>query len=106
MNAIWLFMKRNYKIILAVLAISAVLWSFIPKKEEPNPEKEAILMELLTYVIQNGHYNPAKINDEFSKKAFNDYLNNIDPNKRFFTQTDVDNFKKFELEIDEILSFN
>lgn len=103
MNAIWLFMKRNYKIIFAVLAISAVLWSFIPKKEDPNPEKEAILMELLTYVIQNGHYNPSKINDEFSKKAFNDYLNNIDPNKRFLTQADVDNFKKFELEIDELV---
>jgi len=103
MNAIGLFMKRNYKIILAVVAISAVLWSFIPKKEDPNPEKEAILMELLTYVIQNGHYNPTKIDDEFSKKAFNDYLNNIDPNKRFLTQNDVDNFKKFELEIDDLI---
>ncbi|WP_177762883.1 carboxy terminal-processing peptidase [Flavobacterium sp. I3-2] len=103
MNAIWLFMKRNYKIILAVLAVSAVLWSFIPKKEEPNPEKEAILMELLTYVIQNGHYNATKIDDAFSKKAFNDYLNNIDPNKRFLTQADVDNFKKFELEIDDLV---
>ena len=101
MNAIWLFMKRNYKIILAVLAVSALLWSFVPKKEDPNPEKEALLMELLTYVVQNGHYNPTKLNDEFSKKAFNDYLKNIDPNKRFLTQIDVDNFKKFELEIDD-----
>ncbi len=100
MNAIWLFMKKNYKIIIAVLAISALLWSFIPKKEDPNPEKEAILMELLAYVVQNGHYNASKIDDNFSKKAFKDYLNNIDPNKRFLTQADVDNLNKFELEID------
>jgi len=103
MNAIWLFMKRNYKILLAVLAISAVLWSFVPKKEEPNPEKEALLIEILNYVVANGHYSPTKINDEFSKKVFKNYLNNIDPNKRFLTQTDVDNFKKFELEIDDLV---
>lgn len=103
MNAIWLFMKRNYKIILAVLAVSALLWSFMPKKEEPNPEKEAMLMELLTYVIQNGHYSPSEINDAFSGKVFNEYLKNIDPNKRFLTQADVDNFKKFEFEIDDLI---
>lgn len=103
MNAIWLFMKRNYKIILIVLAISAALWSFMPKKEKADPEKEALLMELLTYVIKNGHYAPSEINNEFSAKVYKEYIKAIDPNKRFLLQADVDELNQYEFLIDDFI---
>jgi len=103
MNAIWLFMKRNYKIILIVLAISAALWSFMPKKEKADPEKEALLMELLTYVIKNGHYAPSEINNEFSAKVYKEYIKAIDPNKRFLLQTDIDELNQYEFLIDDFI---
>ena len=40
MNTIFQFMKRNYKVILAVLAFSLLLWGFIPKEDGNNPEKD------------------------------------------------------------------
>lgn len=103
MNAIWLFMKRNYKIILIVLAISAALWSFMPKKEKADPEKEALLMELLTYVIKNGHYAPSEINNEFSAKVYKEYIKAIDPNKRFLLQADIDELNQYEFLIDDFI---
>ncbi len=94
-------MKRNYKAILAVVAISLALWSFNPKKPANNPEKDKLLIELLTYVIEKGHYNPADIDDNLSKGIYKDYIEALDPAKRFFMQSDIDAFKKYELQIDD-----
>ena len=98
-------MKRNYKILVLVTILAIALWSFIPKEKQSDPEKDKMLLELLTFVIEKGHYNPAKIDDTFSKGVYKDYLNAIDPSKRFFLQSDVDEFAKYETQIDnEILS--
>ena len=100
MNTIIQFMKRHYKIIVLVLAISLGLWSFVPKTNS-DPEKDKLLLELLTYVIEKGHYSPAAIDDDFSKGVYKDYFEAIDPSKRFFLQSDMDEFSKYELEIDD-----
>jgi len=103
MNAIWQFMKRNYKIILIVVALAAALWSFIPNKKfnEPDPNKETFLLGILNYVLQNAHYQPTDLNDDFSQKVYTDFLKNLDSNKRFLLQSDVDLFKKHEFTIDD-----
>lgn len=103
MNTIMQFMKSNYKILLAVFALSLALWSFIPKKLNAgsDPEKDKLLLELLTFVIERGHYDPAKIDDKFSKGVYKDYLEALDPSKRFFIQADIDEFAKFETQIDD-----
>ncbi len=94
-------MKRNYKILLLVAIVAVALWSFIPKEKQSDPDKDKMLLELLTFVIEKGHYNPAKIDDTFSKGVYKDYLNAIDPSKRFFLQSDIDEFAKYETKIDD-----
>ena len=101
MNKIIQFMKRNYKILLLITALSVGLWSFIPKEKKSDPEKDKLLIELLSFVIEKGHYNPAVIDDAFSKGVYKDYLNALDPSKRFFLQSDIDEFAKFETQIDD-----
>ncbi len=103
MNRIVEYMKRNYKIILLVTALSAVLWSFIPSKKIEDPEKDKLLLELLTYVLERGHYSPSEINDSFSKQVYKKYINGIDPTKRFFIQSDVNEFVKYEDKIDDLI---
>jgi carboxyl-terminal processing protease len=98
-------MKRNYKILLVVVALSVAFWSFMPKAKttgNPNdPEKDKVLIELLTFVIERGHYDPAAIDDTFSKGIYKDYIQALDPSKRFFLQSDIDEFSKFETQIDD-----
>lgn len=101
MNKIIQYMKRNYKILLVVIGLAVGLWSFMPKEKASDPEKDKMLMELLTFVIEKGHYNPAKIDDTFSKGVYKDYLNALDPSKRFFLQSDIDEFAKYETQIDD-----
>ena len=93
-------MKRNYKIIVAVLALSLALWSFMPK-QKGDPEKDKLLLELLTFVIEKGHYSPAEIDDTFSKGVYKEFLKALDPTKRFFLQSDIDEFSKYETELDD-----
>jgi carboxyl-terminal processing protease len=97
------FMKRNYKALLVVLTLSVALLGFglFPSKKASDPEKDKLLIELLTFVIEKGHYSPAAIDDTFSKGVYKDYLNALDPSKRFFLQSDIDEFAQYETEIDD-----
>jgi carboxyl-terminal processing protease len=104
MNAIIEFMKRNYKILIAVLCLSVTLFAFkinADKAADPDPNKDRMLLELLAFVIEKGHYNPAAIDDEFSKGIFKDYIEALDPSKRFFLQSDINEFKQYELMLDD-----
>ncbi|WP_338376879.1 carboxy terminal-processing peptidase [uncultured Flavobacterium sp.] len=104
MNRFLIFMKKNYKVILLITAISAVLfWSFRPKKIEANPEKDKLLLELLAYVLEKGHYSPVTIDDKFSEKVYDKYLNSLDPFRRYFIQSDIDEFKVYEDSIDDFI---
>lgn len=102
MNTFWQFMKRNYKVVLLITVLSAILWSFMPNKKE-DPEKDRLLLELLTFVLEKGHYDPITMDDTFSKSVFKEYLNALDPSKRYFVQSDIDEFKKYEMEIDDMI---
>lgn len=97
------FMKRNYKVILLITALSAVLWSFIPTKKTEDPEKDKLLLELLTYVLEKGHYSPVEINDTFSKEVYDKYITGIDPTKRFFLSSDIKEFDQYKQVIDDMI---
>ena len=96
-------MKRNFKVLLVVLTLSIALLSFnlFPSKKASDPEKDKMLIELLAFVIEKGHYSPGKIDDTFSRGVYKDYLNALDPSKRFFLQSDIDEFAKYETQIDD-----
>lgn len=94
-------MRRNYKILLLVVALSLAFWGFMPKAKVVDPEKDKLLLELLTFVVQRGHYDPIEINDEFSKSLYKEYMLALDPSKRFFLQEDIDEFAKYELQLDD-----
>ncbi|MGV3460379.1 MAG: carboxy terminal-processing peptidase [Flavobacterium sp.] len=103
MNNFMAFMKRNYKIIAFVAVLAVALLSFMPTKKAVNndPDKDRLLLELLTFVVERGHYDPAKIDDNFSKGVYKQYIESIDPSKRFFIQSDIDEFAKYETQLDD-----
>ena len=58
-------------------------------------------MQLISYVLDQGHFVEKEINDDFSSKVFNEYLNIIDPYKRYFYKSDIEEFKKYEDQLDD-----
>ncbi len=70
-----------------------------------KPDKDRILLELVQYVLKEGHYSPTKIDDNFSKSFYNDFIKTLDYPKRYFLQSDIDEFEAFNTLIDDQLKF-
>ncbi len=94
------FMKRNYKYLVLVLLMAAASCSFTTKTFN-DPNKDKLLIDLITYVLEKGHYDAKTIDDGFSKEVYKDYLDAIDPLKRFFYEKDVKEFVVYEDKIDD-----
>jgi carboxyl-terminal processing protease len=94
------FMKSNYRIILPIILLAGILLSFTIK-QKTNPEKDRVLLGLIRYALTQGHYEPKNLNDEFSKIVFDDFINDLDPTRRFFTQIDIKQFSLYKDKIDD-----
>jgi len=93
-------MKSNYRIILPIVLLAGVLLSFTIK-QNPDPEKDRVLLGLIKYALTQGHYEPQDLNDEFSKAVFDDFIDDLDPTRRFFTNEDILEFSIYQDKIDD-----
>ena len=93
-------MKRNSKILILVLLMAVASCSFTTKTFN-DPNKDKLLIDLITYVLERGHYDAKTVDDDFSKEVYKDYLGAIDPLKRFFYKEDIAEFAAFEDKIDD-----
>ena len=66
-----------------------------------NPSKDKLLIEIVSYVLNKGHYSPSEINNQFSAQVYKNFLNGVDSRHLFFIQSDIDFFESFKFEIDD-----
>lgn len=95
-------MKRNYKILMLVLLLAFASCSFTTK-DFNDPDKDKMLIQIITYVLERGHFDPKTIDDTFSEQVYVDFLESLDPYKRFFYESDIKDFDKYKTEIDDQL---
>jgi len=96
-------MKRNTNIFLITLLLAFASCSFTTKTFENSDDKDKLLIQLVTYVLEQGHFEPKVMNDEFSIHVFDDYLNQLDPFKRYFYESDISEFSVYKNELDNQL---
>ena len=95
-------MKFNFLHIVAIVAIILFGFSFSEEKFT-DPNKEKLLIEVVKYVVEKGHYSTLDINDDISEKIYNTYLEQLDAQKRFFLQSDIRQFEKYKFKLDDQL---
>ena len=93
-------MKKNFAYGLFALLIAVASCSFTNKTFE-NDDKDKLLIDLITYVLSKGHYEPKDIDDDFSVNVFEDFIDVIDPTKRYFLASDIAEFEKYKFQIDD-----
>lgn len=93
-------MKRNFKILAVILLMAAAACSFTTKNFD-DPNKDKLLLDLITYVINQGHYDAKDINDEFSEKVYDHFIESLDPSKRFFYAEDIEDFSQYKHQLDD-----
>ncbi len=95
-------MKRNLKILLLAVFVAAASCSFTTKSFD-DPDKDKLLIDLITYVLEKGHYNPKDMDDTFSEGVYEDFIEALDPLKRYFLASDIESFEVYRTEIDDQL---
>ena len=93
-------MKRLPILLILVIAGTFLAFQSLGKSSNPPSKYDKILRNVGQMLIQ-AHYSPKDINDEFSKKIFKKFLNDLDPDKNILLQTDYDALKKYETKIDD-----
>jgi len=93
--------RRNFIILLLVTLLSVTSCSFTTKDFDQDSDKDKVLIELITYVIEQGHFDMKEIDDEFSEAVFKDYIQGLDPIKRHFLASDFQDFEAFRTQIDD-----
>ena len=93
-------MKLRISIIITFITI-AIFGFKLNSEKLSDPEKEKVLLEIVKYVVERGHYSSIQIDDDLSLKIFDDFINKLDPQKRFFTLRDIKELDRFKYKIDD-----
>ncbi len=97
-------MKRFVYVLSAISIVLVVSCSAISAKDKNKSKNiEPEVFQLTNVIVENIHYNKQLLNDEFSKKVFDVFLDNIDPNKRFLFQKDVQQLSKHKFKFDNAI---
>lgn len=93
-------MKKSLIIVLLGVMGGVASCSFTPKVDS-NPDRNKLLIDLISFVLEKAHYDARDINDEFSEEVYNQYLTALDPQKRYFYQEDIAEFEQYKVLIDD-----
>ena len=93
-------MKKSLLIVLLGVMAGVVSCSFT-SKVEANPDRNKLLIDLISFVLEKAHYDAREINDDFSEEVFNQYIKSLDPQKRYFYKEDIEEFNQYKDLIDD-----
>ena len=69
---------------------------------DENPKiRYAKILRNVGVLLEEGHYSPKKINDEFSAAVLKKFEQDLDGEKNIFFRSDIDALKKYETRIDD-----
>jgi carboxyl-terminal processing protease len=76
--------------------------SFLPDTSNSN-DKTVITENVMSNLLQMGHFKPRNFDDKFSEDVYDLYLKRIDVNKKFLIQSDINELKAMRYSIDDQL---
>tara|TARA_B110001450_G_scaffold127396_1_gene119838 strand:+ start:1042 stop:3153 length:2112 start_codon:yes stop_codon:yes gene_type:complete len=87
----------------ALIFISSIQIQAASNVNHSDPEKDKILLYILRNILTRSHFVVKDMNDDFSEYVFTEFIDGLDPNKRYFTQKDIKDFEKYKYDIDNQL---
>ena len=71
-------------------------------ENEDNPKSRySKVLRNVGILLEEGHYSPKKIDDNFSQVVFKKFVDELDNEKSVFLQSDIASFKQFETKVDD-----
>lgn len=95
--------RRKGLILIAVVLFGALFFAFryTTGGTDVSLSQRQRLLAAVGSLLESQHYSPKNINNDFSKKLFQKFLDQLDNDKSFFLQSDIDALQKYELTLDD-----
>lgn len=94
---------RNYLFAFSTILLLVGALYYAPFSKGDPRAKEIEILSTLTEFISAKHYRPVPLNDDFSEKAYIQFLKALDGGKRFLTKNEVSQMEVYKYEIDDLL---
>ncbi|MDQ2793405.1 MAG: carboxy terminal-processing peptidase [Bacteroidota bacterium] len=76
-------------------------YRLLRRADSTVPTKDQVLIGTMLQGLSAAHYQPEKVDDNFSKRVFDLYLKHLDYRKQFLLATDVDQLRRYQTQIDD-----
>ena len=97
-------LKKLFKFNKILFAAPLMTLMFCFNAPKNDDEKMHIIMINVKNALAHVHYQPKPINDAFSREVYKSYFETIDPAKRYFLQSDMEEFEKHRNQLDDYLN--
>ena len=94
-------MKSRGLLLLSALFIVGLFAANAFPETAPPGDKHSVIMQTMIRNLERFHYQPTDIDDGFSQRAYDYYLNDLDGARLFFNQADIDAFAPHRAAIDD-----
>lgn len=94
-------MKRLPLLIVMLAAGVFLAFNTMGKSNNNPPTRYEKILQIVGEILTQGHYSPKDINDDFSKKVYNKYFEELDPDKDMFMQEDLKALDSYSTKIDD-----
>jgi len=78
----------------------ALSFCFIPNEKSTESQK-SILLSRVVETVRDNHFRAITIDDDFSRLMYDQFLSQLDPDKLFFTQVDIEKLRVHQTSIDD-----
>ncbi len=96
--------KRTFRYFgVAMMLLLSISIIVIASRSETDELRRELLVKVISFAVNNGHYNPGDMDDDFSKKAYSLYIERLDYGKRFLLKEDIDQLDQYKTSIDDAM---
>jgi carboxyl-terminal processing protease len=96
-----IMLRRTVLPVMLILLLGITLWAFKQNDRGEGYSKEQMLLSAIGTILEQKHFSPKTIDDNFSKQAFAKYLEALNPDKDILLGQDIGYLKKYELTLDD-----
>jgi carboxyl-terminal processing protease len=88
-----IMLRRTVLPVMLIVLLGITLWAFKKNNRDDN-SKEQMLLTAIGSILEQKHFSPKTIDDNFSKQVFEEYLETLNPDKDILLKKDIDDLKK------------
>lgn len=97
-----MFKKFKINTLLLFIPLTSLMFCFNSPKNDDD--KMSTIMVSVKNTLSYLHYAPKPINDAYSQDVYKHYFDMVDASKRYYLQSDMDEFAKHKTKLDDYLN--